>query len=648
MLAHLSSELDDSYQHTPQVLESKPETIHAWPDKRNRAARDEENLEKSPSRREADGTHASMASSILSANHGLGRTNTAHSELRLIISAIHIDMEQDQHEFLRYQSRTLPEAILVKELDIGDVEDDCDENTGKNSGSGVGGNHHTTAQNAGPVDLDESFHEDHPVDGGFAVWQAFLVMLMIFSTWGANASFGVFLNYYISSDYFPGATQYEFALMGGVVVFLAQALGPAAVIGVRVFGARWVTIFGATLQFAAYILASFCTELWQIFMCQGVLVGLSFACIYIPGTLALPTWFKRRRALGMGIAVAGSGLGGLVFSLSVNALINKTGDQKWALRMVGIVNLVATAFSIVFFRVRNPKPVDIRKNLQWEELKKIFRVVFDLAAVKNLQIALVGVWFGLALMGYVIFVFSYAAYASSIGLSHSQGSSLIAIINAAQMVVRPSMGMLGDHFGRTNASILLSAYLAIFVWALWMNSTLYAELIVLAILAGGALGVGATMPQSLASDVYDKMGTPEKLPSGWAGLNIVAGCFCLPAEVIALKLRRNAGIKSYQHSQIFAGCLYFGGALVLLVNRSWLVQKTLEERREKVLEELHNFLLAEVEDEDDDSGEHVLGKEKLAVDSTREMLEKRVQWYDRLLETSVFYYFVRMFYPIRV
>lgn len=644
MLAHLNSELDDCDQHEPKVLERNSDAVDEWPNKGGNgtaSARNGENYENSLLQQEADGethkgTHTNRASSILSTNHTLGRTNTTHSELRLIISAIHNDHEQDQQEFLRYQSRTLPEETLVRELDIGDVVDDSHENGGRNP------------KTADSVDVAESVHEDHPIDSWFAVWQAFLVMLMIFSTWGANASFGVFLNYYISSDYFPGATQYEFALMGGVVVFLAQALGPAAVIGVRVFGARWVTIFGAVLQFVAYILASFCTQLWQIFLCQGVLVGLSFACIYIPGTLALPTWFKRRRALGMGIAVAGSGLGGLVFSLSVNALIHKTGDQKWALRMVGIVNLVATAFSIIFFRVRNPKPVHIRQNLQRPELMKILRVVFDLEAFKNLQIILVGVWFGLTLMGYVIFVFSYAAYASSIGLSHSQGSSLIAIINASQMVVRPSMGMLGDHFGRTNASILLSAYLAIFVWALWMNSTLYGELIVLAVLAGGALGVGATMPQSLAADVYDKMGTPEKLPSGWAGLNIIAGFFCLPAEVIALKLRRNKGIKSYQHSQIFAGCLYFGGALVLLANRSWLVKKTLQSRRDKVLEELDNMLLAQIEDDDDDGVEDVLGKEKVAVESAREILQKRVQWYDRLLEASAFYYFVRMFYPIRV
>ncbi|KAL6018823.1 hypothetical protein ACNR9Z_003137 [Candidozyma auris] len=58
---------------------------------------------------------------------------------------------------------------------------------------------------------------DHPIDGLFAMWQAVLAMLLVFSTWGANAAFGVFLNYYMSNSSFPGATNYDFALIGGIV-----------------------------------------------------------------------------------------------------------------------------------------------------------------------------------------------------------------------------------------------------------------------------------------------------------------------------------------------------------------------------------------------------------------------------------------------
>lgn len=67
---------------------------------------------------------------------------------------------------------------------------------------------------------------DHPIDGSFALWQAVLTMLLVFLTWGANAAFGVFLNYYMSNSLFPGATNFDFALIGGIVVFLAQALAP--------------------------------------------------------------------------------------------------------------------------------------------------------------------------------------------------------------------------------------------------------------------------------------------------------------------------------------------------------------------------------------------------------------------------------------
>lgn len=568
--------------------------------------------------------YVSRISSNVSACDSLRRA-APDSDIRLIISAIHDDHEQDQQEFQRYRSRTPAEDALVVELDIAEVPGQS-EITGEKSPSSVG--------------AEESNREDHPIDGAFALWQAFLVMLMVFSTWGANAAFGVFLNFYLSNDYFPGATQYEFALMGGMVVFLAQALGPVAAIGVRLFGIRPVMIFGTVLQFVAYILASFCTRLWQIFVCQGVLVGLLFSCIFIPGTLVLPTWFHRRRSLAMGIAVSGAGFGGLVFSLSVNALLNRTGNQRWPLRMIAIVITVSTVFTITFTRMRNQKPVNWRENLNWREVSKSFGVILDITAFASLPMKLVGMWFGLMLMGYVIFLFSYTAYATSVGLSHSQGSNLLAILNAAQVVGRPLMGIFGDHFGRTNASILLSLYVAIFILAMWINSTLYGALIALAILAGGPLGVGSTMAQSLSADIYDKLGNPEKLPAGWAGLNIIASLFCLPCEVIALKLHRKAGVKSYQHSQIFAGCVYCGGGLLLLINRSWLVKKTLEARRRQALNDLECYL-----DDLDDCGE---ADEKLHEKSKRATLQKRVRWYDRLLGGSVVHYFVRMFYPIRV
>lgn len=546
----------------------------------------------------------------------LHRNSTNVLELSRIISALKDDHELDNEEFEKYRNRPVPEEVLLEQ------------------GTQISRQATKVEQED---DLGNLGDNDHPPDGAFAFWQAFLVMLMVFSTWGANAAFGVFLNFYMTNDSFKGADQYDFALIGGIVVFLAQFLAPLSIFCVRVFGPTPVHLTGVAIQTVAYFLAAQCTQLWQIYLCQGLLVGFSFSFVFLPGTVMLPTWFEKRKATSMGIAVAGAGLGGLVFSLSLNKLIEQTGSQKWPLRAVGFITLATSLFGTCFLRPRNNKKVDLKVTLTKEFFRLNAKLIIAPSVFNNLPMIFVGCWFGIALMGYVIVLYSFSAYATSVGLSHTQSNNLLAILNAAQVVGRPIVGNLGDYFGRHTTACVFCTYVAILILAFWTEATSYTSLIVLAVLIGGPVGVGSTMAQSLAADVLAAQGRPEKLPAAWAGLNIIVSIFSLPSEVIALKLRQpSAGKKSYYHSQIFTGCCFFFCLLLALTNREYLVRKTFESRRahaEDVLRKQRNTYLTR----------EALEKEN---SETEEILEGRIAWYNRLLGAK--YALVRMFYPIRV
>lgn len=473
---------------------------------------------------------------------------------------------------------------------------------------------------------------DHPIDGLFAMWQAVLAMLLVFLTWGANAAFGVFLNYYMSNSSFPGATNYDFALIGGIVVFLAQILAPLCCFCVTMFGQTPVLVLGLVLQTVGYILASFCTKLWQIYCCQGVLVGASFSLIFIPGTLVLPTWFQKRKSTAMGICVSGAGLGGLIFTLSLNRLISQTGDQRWPLRMVGFVTLGTTAFALCFLRPRNKKTIDINTSaVTRERIRMILKVVFNASLFKSLHYLVLGVWFGLCLLGYVICLYSFSPYASSRGLTHSQSNNLLAILNAAQVVGRPCIGNIADYCGRSNTAAFFCAYLAILILAFWRHASSYGALIVLSILLGGPAGVGSIMSQSLGADILDAQERPELMPAAWSGLNIIVAIFSLPSEVIAIALRKEDASNIYDNAQIFTGCMFFLAFLLLLFNREYLVRMKFKKRRFQA-QAAARYLKAEdlVNSEDDDRP------------------RIRIERYDRLLQANIAYYFIRMFYPVRV
>lgn len=549
----------------------------------------------------------------------LSRHNTSVSELSRILTALRDDHEQDVAEFELYRSRPVPEEALIQQLELVSPEPEGDE-----------------------LVLDEKDQEDHPIDGPYAFWQAVLVMLTVFSTWGANAAFGVFLNYYLTSDSFPGATKYDFALMGGFVVCLAQSLAPFTALLVKIFGQFPVQLAGIIIQTIGYFLASACTKLWQVFLCQAILVGFSFSLIFIPGTLVLPTWFDRQRATAMGIAVGGAGLGGLVFSLALNKIIQQTGDQKWALRAVGFITLATSLFGSLLMRVRTPKKSKFKDRFNKDFFIKNFKIVFDIHVFDNYPMILLALWFGVVVFGYVIILYSFSSFATSIGLSHTQGSNILAILNAAQVVGRPLIGNIGDFTGRANAAAGICLFIAVLVFAYWFNTTTYAALIGLSVVLGGPIGVGATMAQSLAGDIVDKMGRSEKLPAAWGGLNIVAGMFSLPSEVVALKLQRPNAIHAYAHTQILTGCCFLGGMFLILINREWLVRQTFETRRAQAQEALsvkHNVhLRRQVTPEQKEEAEY----------DDEQLLHERVERYSRLLGRLPIYFIIRMFYPIRV
>ncbi|RKP28925.1 MFS general substrate transporter, partial [Metschnikowia bicuspidata] len=355
-------------------------------------------------------------------------------------------------------------------------------------------------------------------------------------------------------------------------------------------------------------------------------------------TLVIPTWFKKHLALAMGITVSGAGLGGLVFSFILNAIILATGDQKWALRVIGLINLVISLFASVFMRVRNRKPVNYKETLSGEFLWCALKVVFDIKIFNSYPLVIAALWFGVVLMGYVIILYSFVPYATSEGLSAKQAANILAVLNASQVVGRPSIGRIGDFLGRKNISFIICCYLSVLLLVFWLQATNYASIMVLAALIGAAAGVGSTMAQSMAHDILEFQGIAYKLPAAWGGMNIVVSLFVLPAEVIALKLKRGSGAGSYRNAQIFTSCAFFAGALLLLVNREWLVRQTLISRRFAALEAVKTKQSSYLRSVD----------LILDVEDGPETIEHRIEGYDRLLARTPLFFLVRAFYPIRV
>lgn len=542
----------------------------------------------------------------------LSRRKSNNSELSKILSGIKDDINQP------YEDIALAELVLAHQLTRQEVEGVTDlENNVESIPSGVSGD-----------------NVPQP-DEGFSWVIAIVSMLAIFATWGSNASYGVFLNYYTHNNTFEGADMYDFALIGGIVVFLAQSTAPITTLLYQIFGLRTIVIVGIILQTAGYVLASFAKSLWQLYLTQGLMIGLSFSLVYLPATLVLPTWFDKYRAFAFGIAVSGAGLGGIVFALSVDHVIRISGNQYWGLRLTALIALVS-ALPNLFLKPRIPTQQPLSKTLNWKFIKANTNKIIDPKVFKSWSLRALSLWFGLALLGYVVMLFSLSSYATAMGLSDKQASNLTALLNAGQVIGRPTIGLCSDRFGRVNTASFLGLCIAIMIFAFWINATTYAELIPFSLIIGAIIGIGSTLCQPIAGDLILDI---SQLPAAWSMLNICVGFFCLAAEVIALSLKKPNATKPFLHCQIFAGCCFIACLILSMLIRQTLVRKVLSKR----LASTHEAI------EEINEPKRYLTINDLNDQSQQlELLNERRVRYEYLLMGGIKHFLIRLFYPMKV
>ncbi|ODV79150.1 monocarboxylate transporter [Suhomyces tanzawaensis NRRL Y-17324] len=544
-------------------------------------------------------------------------------EVSRIISGIWDDLDQDAHQRQQDQrDQPLPDEILLNQLEMVSRK-----STAKDKDVEA------------MVSLDELPSEDSgpPVDTGFAWVIALCGMLAAFSTWGSNASYGVFLGYYLEHDTFH-ATPYDFALIGGIVVCLAQTLAPISAFLYSIFGFKTVVGAGIVIQTAGYILASFATKLWHLYLTQGVLVGISFVLIFIPASLVVPTWFLKSKATAIGITVSGAGLGGVVIALSVHKVVDDTGNQKWALRMVGFMCLFTSMVVWLVMKPRNSKPVPLSVSLKKDFLVESAKLIFDIKIFRNYALFTLTMWFGIILIGYVLLLFSMASYATSVGLSSKQGSILTSVLNGAQVIGRPSMGLAADRLGRANLVVFVCFMITLLTFAYWINATTFGALVGFSILIGLIVGIGSSMAQPLAIDILED--EPQKAPAAWSGMNIFCGLCCLVSEVIALALRQELAPRPFLHTQIFCGCIFAFCLMLGLMIREWMVRRTFKKRLNLAYAAIHQVKKVNLG--------YLKAPETQGEQEDIEILNSRVERYERLLQNNFLAVFVRTFYPIKV
>ncbi|KAF9202475.1 hypothetical protein BGZ49_007362 [Haplosporangium sp. Z 27] len=414
-----------------------------------------------------------------------------------------------------------------------------------------------TAIEVDPVVMESGFRGIVVVFGGF---------LLIFAIIGYVSVYGIFQTEYVRiygpRGHTPSAISYIGSLASGFQFFFTIIAGPI----MNRFGHKIILWSGCIIGTLALLLASWCTQLWQLYLTQGVLFGIGSSFLNLAASAIPPLWYDVHRGLAMGLCFCGAGIGGLALGFAIPALINKV-DVWWTLRIYALIYLILTGFGALV--MRGPRQLS---GPPIEPLKNIFHI----AIMKNPRFVL---WFiASAFFGFAYVIpFTYIpAYAHDIvGLDPNvQGGHLVAIMSAANALGRVALGLIGDKIGAYPVA-MFSFLVAPLSCLFWMFAHSQGILIVFSIIYGFFCGAWFTMVATITSNLVDL----EHLGSGLTLvflINTPGNLFTLP---IAGKIIADSG---YKNVIGFDMAMWFCTALFMFILICWdLIRDYLRNKSKK-------------------------------------------------------------------
>ena len=388
-------------------------------------------------------------------------------------------------------------------------------------------------------------------------------------------SWGIFLAHFLSHSTFPKATQLEYALIGGLSISMSLFISPIIGLSNQKLGTRLSLFIGTALLSLSMLGASFASQIWHLFLSQGVCFGFGLGFLYITATPVLGQWFAKKRSLAVGIASSGSGFGGLVYNLGTGAAVESLGIQ-WTYRLLALCTLVVNLACALLLKDRNSSVKPQQR-------------AFNIHEFGHVSVVLVIAWGTFTELGYIVLLYSLPNYALSIGLTAHQGAVCGAMLNLGLAFGRPVVGFLSDTFGRIDVAtgmlvilcmprrVMLTSMPAmtglcgIFCLAIWVPAQSYGVLLLFALLSGSVTGTfwGTVIP--VTAEVV-----------GMQRLPVAFGMICFPlvlptvfAEPIALRLVSSSG---YITAKVFVGCMFLLGAASTWALRSWKICDTEREQ----------------------------------------------------------------------
>ena len=125
---------------------------------------------------------------------------------------------------------------------------------------------------------------------------------------GFTLTYGAFQSYYktaLLANSSASAISWIGTVQAWLLIVIGVLSGPLFDLGYfrpMLFAGNFLVVFGI-------MMLSLSTKYWQVFLSQGICMGMGAGLLYIPSLAMVGVWFSRKRALAMGIVMSGIAVG---------------------------------------------------------------------------------------------------------------------------------------------------------------------------------------------------------------------------------------------------------------------------------------------------------------------------------------------------
>ncbi|KAF2097887.1 MFS general substrate transporter [Rhizodiscina lignyota] len=348
-------------------------------------------------------------------------------------------------------------------------------------------------------------------DGGTMAWLQVVGSFFLFwNSWGIINTFGVYQTYYqeeLLSSNSPSSIAWIGSIQAFLLLFVGAFCGPLYDAGYF----RQLIMTGTFFLVFGHMMLSLCKEYWQVLLAQAFCTGAGPGFLFVPSVAILSTYFRKKIAFSVGVAAAGSSLGGVIYPIMLHKLIPQVGFG-WAVRIIGFTVLATLMVPNTVMKMR-ARPASKRKAVDWTAFRDLPFMLFTLSSF-------------VGFMGLYMPFFYIESFAISRGITDANlGFYLLSIINSASTFGRVLPNFVADRIGPFNVFIpatLLSGIITL--CTIPVNSL--GGIVCICVFYGFCSGAFVSVPPTIMVHLTDNrgmIGTRMGMSFGFTSIGMLIG-----------------------------------------------------------------------------------------------------------------------------